>query len=121
MKHVPDWFPGAGFKKFAKAGRELFDIAVDGPIDHLKEALKVCPLITSTCTLICGLNDRKVNGASASVATSYFDRVEELAGQGFDESVIRAVTATTYIGETNRSSCAHRGSFVTPQQVHRIP
>jgi len=50
VMHVPDWFPGAGFKQFAKAGRELFGVAVDGPLDQVKESLKVCrwPIHTST-------------------------------------------------------------------------
>ena len=41
VKHVPDWFPGAGFKHFAKEGGRLFDLAVDGPLEHGKEDLKV--------------------------------------------------------------------------------
>jgi len=43
VRHVPDWFPGAEFKRFAKAGRELFSAAVDDPLDHAKESLKVSP------------------------------------------------------------------------------
>jgi len=43
VKHIPDWFPGAGFKQFAKVGRGLFDVAVDGPLDYVKESLKVRP------------------------------------------------------------------------------
>ena len=42
VKNVPDWFPGAGFKQFARAGRGLFGIAVDGPLNYVKETLKVC-------------------------------------------------------------------------------
>ena len=41
VKNIPDWFPGAGFKQFAKTGRGLFGIAVDGPLNHVKETLKV--------------------------------------------------------------------------------
>ncbi|KAF9646067.1 cytochrome P450 [Thelephora ganbajun] len=78
LKHVPDWFPGAGFKQFAKAGRDLFDVAVNGPLNYVKESLKA-------------------NGSNVSIAASCFDRVAELADQGFDESVVRAVTATMYI------------------------
>jgi len=49
VRHVPDWFPGAGFKRFAKVGRELSDAAANGPLDHVKETLKVCrwPIYTS--------------------------------------------------------------------------
>lgn len=41
VKHVPEWFPGAGFKHFAKECRELFAVAVDGPLEYVKESLKV--------------------------------------------------------------------------------
>jgi len=46
-----------------------------------------------------GLNNGKVNGTNVSIAATCYDRVEELVGQGFDENVIRSMTATTYIGE----------------------
>jgi len=46
------------------------------------------------------LNNAKVNGTNISIAASCFDRAEELADQGLDESVIQTVTATMYIGET---------------------
>ena len=41
VKHVPEWFPGSGFKQFAKEARAMFDIAVDGPLEYVKESLKV--------------------------------------------------------------------------------
>ena len=41
VKYVPEWFPGTGFKRFAKEARALFDIAVDGPLEYVKESLKV--------------------------------------------------------------------------------
>lgn len=41
VKHVPEWFPGAGFKHFVKEGRRLFDVAVDGPFECAKEILEV--------------------------------------------------------------------------------
>ena len=41
----------------------------------------------------------KTNGSNASIASSCFDRVVELQNQGFDESDIRAVTGTAYLGE----------------------
>jgi len=41
VKYVPDWFPGAGFKQFANVGKTLFDVAVNGPLDFVKQSLKV--------------------------------------------------------------------------------
>ena len=40
------------------------------------------------------------------MAASSFDRVAELAEQGFDEGVVRAVTATMYIGKATHGSRA---------------
>jgi hypothetical protein len=117
VKNIPDWFPGAGFKQFAKAGRGLFDIAVDGPLDYVKETLKVRLPAAQAYT---SLSDRKANGSNVSIAASCFGRVEELAGRGLDEGVIRAVTATMYIGKTNRPNRTRRYSFAIPQP-RRIP
>lgn len=44
MKHLPWWFPGAQFKRTAQAARKDFQIAVDGPLDYVKDGLKVRPL-----------------------------------------------------------------------------
>ena len=41
VKYVPEWFPGGGFKTFARAGLELFSIAVDSPLEYVKESLRV--------------------------------------------------------------------------------
>jgi hypothetical protein len=52
VKYVPDWFPGAGFKDFAKRGRGLFDVAVQGPLDYVKECMKVRLSMCHTCASI---------------------------------------------------------------------
>ena len=41
VRHIPSWFPGARFKHFAQAARKDFEIAVDGPLDFVRENLKV--------------------------------------------------------------------------------
>jgi len=53
VRYVPDWFPGTGFKALAKEVREKFKISVDGPFEHVKNAMKVCPRSTprSDCVL----------------------------------------------------------------------
>jgi len=115
VRHVPDWFPGAEFKRFAKAGRELFGVAVDGPLDHVKESLKVGPLTLHACISVLEPKNGKVNGANLSIAASCFDRMTELTDQGLDESVIRLMTATTYMGETICRGYAWECSFTTLQ------
>jgi len=113
VRHVPGWLPGAGFKQFAKTGQELFAVAVDGPLDFVKESLKVGLPAFRTVHPDPGLNNDKANETNVSIAALCFDRVAELADQGFDESVIRAMTATMYIGKTSRRSCTPGYSFLT--------
>lgn len=37
VKHVPDWFPGAGFKKTAKLYRQTAVQLRDGPYEAVKQ------------------------------------------------------------------------------------
>ena len=120
MRHVPDWFPGAGFKRFAKIGRGLFGDAVDGPLDFAKESLKVRLQMLGSHISILVLNGDKADGKNASVTALCFDRVAELADQGFDEGVIRAVTATMYIGEAIYRSYTGKCSSSTSRQPRQI-
>lgn len=41
VKYVPEWFPGAGFKKFAKKAKADLDRLADLPFYHVKESFKV--------------------------------------------------------------------------------
>ena len=66
------------------------------------------------------LTDNEAGGRNVSIAALCFDRVAELEDQGFDESIIRAVTATMYIGKVNRRSHVRDYSFPTFQQPQQI-
>ena len=48
VTYLPEWFPGAGFKAFAKVGEKAMNRAVDGPLEHVKDCLKVSTLNTSS-------------------------------------------------------------------------
>jgi len=43
VQYIPDWFPGMGFKVHAKEVREKFRISVEGPLEYVKNAMKVRP------------------------------------------------------------------------------
>ena len=43
VQYIPDWFPGTGFKAIAKEARDKFKISVDGPLEYVKNAMKVRP------------------------------------------------------------------------------
>ena len=43
VRYLPEWFPGMGFKVVAKEVREKFRTSIDGPMEYVKNAMKVCP------------------------------------------------------------------------------
>lgn len=99
VKYVPEWFPGAGFKSFAKEGGKLFAMAFDGPFEWAKESLKVSQCSSHENLDLGADTFDKSNESKVSIASSGFDRVVELQDQGFDGEDVRAVTATIFIGE----------------------
>ena len=44
VKHLPDWFPGTGFKRRARHGMKLSHEMVNAPFDTVKEDLVCSPL-----------------------------------------------------------------------------
>jgi len=41
VQYLPDWFPGTGFKVLAKEVREKYRISIEGPLEYVKDAMKV--------------------------------------------------------------------------------
>ena len=41
VKYVPEWFPGVGFKRFAKTAKMHIDNLANLPFQHVKESLEV--------------------------------------------------------------------------------
>ena len=77
----------------------MFNVAVDGPLEWVKKTLKVSPRGSREYFDSRADGKGKSNGSNASVASLCFNRVVELQGQGLDESDIRMMTSSTYIGE----------------------
>ncbi|KDQ21383.1 hypothetical protein BOTBODRAFT_25823 [Botryobasidium botryosum FD-172 SS1] len=60
LKHIPSWFPGAGFKRTAGAFRAELDDAVQRPFDRVKAELAAgtaVPSFTSSCLQDGSYND----------------------------------------------------------------
>lgn len=43
VRHIPEWFPGTGFKTLAKEVHDKFKLSIDGPMQYVKNAMKVSP------------------------------------------------------------------------------
>ena len=58
VKYVPEWFPGAGFQRFARLGKRNIDDSVNLPFQHVKESFQVRKLYLS-CERRTGRNCRR--------------------------------------------------------------
>ncbi|KAF8904855.1 cytochrome P450 [Mucidula mucida] len=86
LKHVPDWMPGAGFKKQAKEWRQLSEAMVEVPYNAAKNKVMsgtAEPSFVSTC-----LEDKQ-NG-----------------GEGISETLIKNTAAVAYAAGVDTTAAA---------------
>lgn len=43
VRYLPDWFPGTEFKALAKEARDKYKASNSGPMEYVKNAMKVRP------------------------------------------------------------------------------
>jgi len=86
LRYLPDWFPGTGFKALAKEVREKYEIAIGGPIEYVKDAMK------------------SGEGFSPSIASNCFSRLDDHGETNPSEEIIRDVSGTMFVAaaETTR-------------------
>lgn len=90
LKYVPEWFPGAGFQKFARVARERSNLAVDGPLEYVKELMK---------------SDGVSN---VSIARLCFDHALESEDREHEETITRAATGSIFVAAVEtRQSCTY--------------
>ena len=104
VRHVPDRFPGTGFKTLAKETRDKFIISVDGPLEYVKNSMKVRPqssprsdrvLNPNVPTTLVWRGGFSVHSIRLFVSFSEEDRERA----GFDEKVVRDVSGVVFTGE----------------------
>ncbi|KAF9645502.1 cytochrome P450 [Thelephora ganbajun] len=80
LKYVPEWFPGAGFKRFARMAKESLDGSINSPFQHVKESFEVGAVATPSFLATC------------------LEELPELNNDGVDEETIRDVGGAIYLG-----------------------
>ncbi|KAF9786329.1 cytochrome P450 [Thelephora terrestris] len=85
LKYVPEWFPGAGFKKFGKTAKENIEKAVNLPFQYVKNAFQADDITTS------------------SFVASCLEDLPELSKDGVDEETIRSLGGTIYLDTRSAS------------------
>lgn len=119
VQHVPDWFPGTRFKALTKEAREMFKICTEGPMEYVRNAMKVClsielgiePFSRSECVRQSG---EKI---SQCIVSDCLSRLEDHEKTDFDDDVIRDFSATMFAGMP--ILCASTGSHVSDGRPHQ--
>lgn len=52
LKHMPDWFPGAGFKRKAAMWKQVIEESVDMPYNALKDNIRAGTAVPSFCSTL---------------------------------------------------------------------
>lgn len=94
MKHVPSWFPGAGFHKIAKDGKKDLDEFIYLTLEYVKGSMVRCTFLWAQ-PLIDNVEKHEPTTVSSVVGTS-LENISEYTKQGIDEDVVRGAGATAY-------------------------
>lgn len=70
LRFLPEWFPGCGFRTFAKETREVVDMIVDGPYERAKSRAS-----SDTPCLVTLLEDSIAAGGHRNITESYAKEV----------------------------------------------
>ena len=100
VKYVPEWFPGASFKRFARIAKEKFDDSVNLPFQHVKESFEVSESPFLPLIQVSYWNKLQAETLTApSIVATCLEELPELSERGVDEEVIRGMSGTIYLGE----------------------
>jgi len=98
VKYVPEWVPGAGFKRKAREWRAFVDYFAAAPFDTVKKGMQ--------------------DGTAASCFVSLALRdIKEGGNRPFEENLIRDVAATIYLGTSCIAFSSYTMSNIDPTVI----
>ena len=100
LKHVPSWFPGAGFQKKALPWREAINSMANKPFCHEKDQLVQVHFSRAHELIIPSMVPQKNHKAIPSVAASLIERLpnEGDPERSREETIARNMTFAAYAG-----------------------
>jgi hypothetical protein len=96
--HLPEWMPGAGFKRQARIWREFSQSFCDLPFQHTKRKMQSGTAAPSFTSLALSELEEKVGR-----------EYEEKADRDYEEYMIKSIAATLYTG----APAFHRRCFTS--------
>jgi hypothetical protein len=92
LKYVPDFFPGAGFKKAARDWRKTVSAMPEVPYNFVKKSL-VCRFASLSFR---GLLCQSEGTAKSSIASRVLEEIEEAPGADDQEEVLKDILGACY-------------------------
>ena len=100
VKSIPEWFPGAGFKRLARVTKSDLEDSMNCPFQQVKETLQVCGPPLPRLVQIPYWNKLQTESSTTpSIVATCLEELPELAKLGIDEDVVRDVAGTIFLGE----------------------
>lgn len=100
MKHIPSWFPGAGWKRRAEYYKRINELVAREPFEIVRQNLVRCFCFSYIYILLILLAQR--NGTAApSIAASLIEALpdENTAERNEEEQIAVSTAATAFIGK----------------------
>jgi cytochrome P450 len=98
LKHLPDWFPGAGFKRYAKESRALTDEMADWPFEKVKADLAAGTALPSMTSL----------------------HLPDVLGNEEQEYLLKWMGASMYVGGADTSASTMESFFLAMVLYPRV-
>jgi hypothetical protein len=77
VRYLPDWFPGTGFKAVGKEARDKYQISIDGPMEYVKNAMKVSSHNSPVRFFKPTATNQSGEGFSHSITSDCLSRLED--------------------------------------------
>ena len=99
MKYIPDWFPGAGFKKVAKEFRKSVAAMPIVPFEFVKRSMVGAMFVYSEMMMIY-LSFIEADGtAKPCIASSHLAEMEENGKSPYKEELLASALGAMYAGK----------------------
>ncbi|KAI0635124.1 cytochrome P450 [Trametes polyzona] len=97
LKHLPGWFPGAGFKRKATVWRAKLEECADLPFQWVKEAMKKGTAIPCYCTNLLAESEAAANAQAGSIDEEHLDDIRWSANAMYFASIDTTITILTHL------------------------
>jgi hypothetical protein len=98
LKHIPEWFPFAGFKRKAKEWRKLARMMVDVPYEAAKREI-VRYFVLSLPMLVLMSPSQSTGDITPSFTSYSLEGLDDSRDLAYQESIVKSTAGTMFAGK----------------------